>query len=109
MSLDPMKSPEILRLLAAADNARALVDQTGGGDALAALDGIYRDLGRVVHRALGTAPPVRPSKSRERVAPSLPPGQWLGWAEDIDEDEPTVIDRPDEDEDAGIVTRRRFR
>jgi hypothetical protein len=105
MALDPLADPEVRRLLDEADNAAALVDAMGpGGDAAAALGGIYEDLGRALHRLL----------REPRAADEAP--TWQGGAEPLasdfrwndadDEDEPTVIDRPVEQEDAGLVTRR---
>lgn len=94
MSADVSTLPDVARLLDAADNALALEKQLGpGGDASRAVDGIFRDLGRAVHRAL-------------RDRPQRPVSDLHSWPED-DDDEPTVIDIPDEDEDAGIVTRKR--
>ena len=97
MSVDVSSLPEVRRLIEAANNALALERQMGrGGDASQALRGIFQDLGRVVHRAIGAAT-VR-----------VPTSDWEVWAEDL-EDEPTVIDIPDEDEDAGLVMRTRGR
>lgn len=96
MSVDVSTLPEVRKLVDAVDNAMALERQMGrGGDATRAVDGLLRDLGRVVHRTL-----------KAKVRP--PTSDWELWEDDLD-DEPTVIDIPDEDEDAGIVTRTRKR
>lgn len=96
MSVDVSLLPEVRRLVESIDNALALEKQMGrGGDASRAVEGLLRDLGRVVHMSM---------KSNVR----LPSSDWEVWEDDLD-DEPTVIDVPDEDEDAGIVTRTRRR
>ena len=94
MSADLSSLPEVNRLVDALDNALALERQMGrGSDASRAVEGLFRDLGRTVHRAM---------KSRVRA----PTSDWDLMEDDLD-DEPTVIDLPDEDEDAGLVTRTR--
>ena len=96
MSVDVASLPEVKRLIDAVDNAKALERQMGrGSDASRAVDGLYRDLGRAVHRAM---------KAKARP----PTSDWDAFEDDL-EDEPTVIDLPDEDEDAGLVTRKRSR
>ncbi len=96
MSVDVSLLPEVRRLIESIDNALALEKQMGrGGDASRAVEGLLRDLGRVVHGAM-------------KASVRLPSSDWEMWEDDLD-DEPTVIDIPDEDEDAGIVTRKRRR